>query len=318
MPIRRLSVLVRYVHTQTPTPRKVAVTRASAPAHSYTTRGDRTPVKASFIVTATFAVLMAACAEPENASSSEDNIVGSIPDSSTVAPALLLRFGSQRCTGQHIGGGIILTAAHCFWTMQEMVPVPRYVSIQDGAGALIAKLNVGEYELKLPTLVDNPEMSIAPQPDLAIIAPNEARQTIANLPAVNIDYAEVEPGEELYIAGYGESRFMAGIEAPKLRVGKANIETINDIFYILYYDNKSESASAAPGDSGGPLFSTKDGVVHLRGVASTVQTGRTDRGDYLSYSRYTRVNAAVAREFIEATRNELLSTGSDGTRSPAE
>mgnify|MGYP000473396653 FL=1 len=137
------------------------------------------------------------------------------------------------CTGVHIGGGRILTAYHCVARPQK----PRYGIVAPSTGKI--------YDIGTAYTVTAPDpagfMQVGetqqPQPDLALIkTTGKAAQVISSLPVVKLGKTLSIDEDKAYISGYGRQDFTEQAKVGELKVGKAYIDKVTEMFYILKFN----------------------------------------------------------------------------------
>lgn len=219
-------------------------------------------------------------------------------------------FDGGSCTGQHIGEGYLLSAAHCFIVSgsgeQTRIKVKNYQA------ETVVSLSPNTYDLWLATAVENREMLSGghsytiPTPDLVIVRP-KSEANIEKVKALNhfsLSKAKLSRGQEgLDIAGYGITGYEPGSTSDgKLRAGTAGVSQIEEHVYTALWrkDLGGVLAGGAQGDSGGPLFSEdQDGHLLLHGVASAITKGTNQAAEVdRVWTLYTKINRPNVMEWI--------------------
>jgi Trypsin len=165
--------------------------------------------------------------------SSEANaLTGADPDSVTLQRYTVVVAGTKgRCTGVVLAQDIVLTAAHCLEAgklrvatsdVTEAVPHPQYSAAQRGS------------------------------PDLAIL--KLAKPLPDRFTPVFLEPRLPGDGTDLIAAGYGKSADKEAKGNPVLRTVLQHIAVRYSTYLTLTGVGES-AAGAAPGDSGGPVFS---------------------------------------------------------------
>jgi Trypsin len=166
-------------------------------------------------------------------------LMGADPDAVTVQRYTVVVVGAKgRCTGVVVAQDIVLTAAHCleagklrvvtgfrptlFTDVAQAVPHPNYRAAERGS------------------------------PDLAIL--KLAKPLPASFSPVHLEPRWVSNGADLVVAGYGKSADNDKGANLVLRTVLQHVATRNSSYLTLTGVGES-AAGAAPGDSGGPVFS---------------------------------------------------------------
>jgi hypothetical protein len=163
-------------------------------------------------------------------------LTGADPDSVTLQRYTVVVAGTRgRCTGVVLAQDIVLTAAHCLLAgklrvylsfhpallgdVKEVVPHPRYVASEHGS------------------------------PDLAIL--KLAKPLPDRFTPVFLDPRPPVDGADLVVAGYGKS---ADNDAKVVLRTVLQHVSARYLTYLTLTSVDDSTAGAAPGDSGGPVF----------------------------------------------------------------
>ncbi|MGE0174649.1 MAG: trypsin-like serine protease [Oligoflexales bacterium] len=221
---------------------------------------------------------------------------------------VMLYLNDSPCTAQHIGGGYLLTAAHCV-IIGGKGDRPS-LRIRHAGGFYLMSLEPHEYEEIRPAATETSEMTAGnrtfkiPIPDLSIIRP-KAEDNIAMLSALRKYDLTVnilnEQQEGVFIAGYGRTSYdnSSPIDG-NLRVGPAVVSNVEANTYQIFWRQGDGLTGATSGDSGGPLFTNADDKLLLYGVASNIIRKKNDSGSTeLVWAQYTRLDTFPVRDWIK-------------------
>lgn len=166
-------------------------------------------------------------------------LMGADPDAVTVQRYTVVVMGAKgRCTGAVVAQDIVLTAAHCLEAGKlRVVTSFRPASFTDVTQA-----------------VRHPNYRAAERgsPDLAIL--KLAKPLPASFSPVHLEPRWVNSGADLVVAGYGKSADNDKGTNLVLRTVLQHVANRYSTYLTLKGVGES-AAGAAPGDSGGPVFS---------------------------------------------------------------
>ncbi len=177
-------------------------------------------------------------------------LVGPTREAPELAPYVVMvvdRRDMSYCTGTVIGRSIVLTAAHC-------VESPENISIyhpddDDGEGTFLPTADVAVHPGYRPDAAQRRVLSI----DLALVRladplPSHFR------PVSLSDKLRVEIGQKLSLAGFG----IADETRPKtggvLREGTVEVRGTTPPFLVRLADPRGQGLGGCTGDSGAPIF----------------------------------------------------------------
>jgi hypothetical protein len=185
-------------------------------------------------------------------------LVGPTEDDPSFASHLVmvLNRGVDRagfCTGVVIAPRVVLTAAHCVVSTDNM---RVYYRAPGGAPILREIAATAVHPLFHPDAPAKRIVSI----DLALV---ETRQPLDERfsPAPLDDKGVVAVGEALKIFGYGVAEEGDGKTGGALRAAKLTVRAPQSSILLWAEDPDHGGAGACTGDSGGPIVSTKSGRV---------------------------------------------------------
>ena len=233
---------------------------------------------------------------------------------------LLLNINGSPCTGQHIGKGYILTAAHCFIIAGE--GADPTVRVTNFLGEDLFSLRPNEYKKFVAPSQSTSRMLSAgrtydiPIPDLLIFIPLD-ENNIRKVTALNkfklSSATQIKEQADRYSAGYGLVDYDQFDIDGKLRFGAAGISDVLEFGYATFWNREGQWAGGAPGDSGGPLFSVEGVDLVLHGVASNIQRKKDAAGLTVKvWTNYTRIDTQHVRDWIKDTTGLSYSDAQSG------
>lgn len=203
------------------------------------------------------------------------------------------------CTGTLIAHDVVVTAAHCAYDQSvELTVVFGTQNSPDSAPfiSFVDEVRIHPSYSVIRTILDKPveNRSIEEKKllfngwsDIAVLklqTPAPASFQIATL----LD-ATLATGDEIVLAGYGISKIADGLETDDGLLRKVALPIFKDDFNPSEYliDQRKDRGSCR-GDSGGPAYVIKNGVVALAGVSSHgIMNVKTCNG----FSTVTKINA---------------------------
>jgi secreted trypsin-like serine protease len=166
-------------------------------------------------------------------------LTGADPDAVSVQRYTVVVAGVKgRCTGVVVAQDIVLTAAHCL----EAGKLRIATSVRTGTLSDVTRA------------MPHPDYKAAEHgsPDLAVL--KLAKPLPGNFSPVHIEPRGVSEGADLVVAGYGKSADNDKGTNLVLRTVLQHVASRNSAYLTLTGVGDS-AAGAAPGDSGGPVFS---------------------------------------------------------------
>jgi secreted trypsin-like serine protease len=172
--------------------------------------------------------------------------------------ALTMR-GDSFCTGTYIAAEWVLTAAHC---VLDHARAKAAVQVEFGRGVLPALEQ--DRSIGIPLL--HPDYRGDQSNDIALIRLMEPVTKEAFQPVTLAKQEAIEVGELVQLAGYGTIGLNKVNKSGKLLETQVEISKVDESTKLIHYASRDGVNSACHGDSGGPMYLTKNGDLELAGV----------------------------------------------------
>lgn len=185
------------------------------------------------------------------------------------------------CTGTLISSNLVLTAAHCLRGMsKDSIRVAFSINVID-------KLDP-ETMIELADFEIHPKYGTNRLNDVALIALAKAAPAPYKPVSIISDDYQLTVGMPMLLAGYGVIDDSTGKDTEALRKVTVPMAKILDADAILVTD-QTKATGACNGDSGGPAYLEKDGVLYVYGITRGPHEGAPDChhfGEYTYASKF--------------------------------
>jgi secreted trypsin-like serine protease len=206
---------------------------------------------------------------------------------STVGLVVATQRGQFICSAAPLSPTLLVTAAHCVVDGGQMF---AFTAIDATSIRARDELNQVEHAALHPRFPRTGDAEILPN-DVAVLALSRPLPASVKVPPLAPASLTVEPGEEVLLAGYGESE--AGRDSGTLRAVLATLSGIDEDGRLQIEDTRRRGACS--GDSGGPLFVRRGAQWQLAGVLSGGPIPCRGENTYTNLARHADfVNATVA------------------------
>ncbi len=186
------------------------------------------------------------------------------------------------CTGTLISPNLVLTASHCLRGMNKN-------ALRIGFSLDVKNQLDVETMYEVADFVTHPKYGSSGRlNDVALIA--LAKPAPAPYKPVGIisDKYKLTVGMPMLLAGYGVTNDMTGADTEALRKVTVPMAKILDADAILVTD-QTKASGACNGDSGGPAYLEKDGILYVYGITRGPHDGAPDChhfGEYTYASKF--------------------------------
>lgn len=234
---------------------------------------------------------------------SEGALIGGHTSSAVQLPSTL--YLESGCTAAKVGPKLLLTAAHCaFGATRRRVSIgPRLRVTTDPAHGYtdleVASVHVHPTWEQACTATYCSSSKVTARLDMADVAVIEVVVDLDDVPATPVTAAPLSVGDRVTLIGFGCTKGArvsddrtsivradadAEIVAPESAVHEGSPIEASDVDrlrgnYLLTKGPGAEAASAGlcPGDSGGPLYTKRDGETFIAGVNSNYTFAPDDK-----------------------------------------
>lgn len=180
------------------------------------------------------------------------------------------------CTGTLIAPNLVLTASHCLRGMNKN-------SLRIGFSIDVKNQLDVETMYEVAEYVTHPKYGSDRLNDVALIAlAKPAPAPYKPVAIVSRDF-QMTIGMPMLLAGYGVIDDATGADTDALRKVTVPMAKILDSDMILVTD-QTKSTGACNGDSGGPAYLEKDGILYVYGVTRGPHAGAPDCHNYGEYT----------------------------------
>jgi secreted trypsin-like serine protease len=178
---------------------------------------------------------------------------------------LLMRDGKMWCSATLIGPELALSAGHCF------------EGKSDKPAALFLEFNQGAIRTQVTEVVVHPQYSDwfgRVTYDFALLK----LASKPGLPPIKLASTAPVKGEAVLFVGYGytDSKAKESFDGTK-RLGTNIVGKVEDKKLFFPKPQDEQTAQVCRGDSGGPVFATRQGVLELIGVVSGSMEGAASK-----------------------------------------
>lgn len=189
----------------------------------------------NILIGSSLSAMMISCGK-DNQHSTNDIVGGRVvtnTDAEARTTVALMRGSSSFCTGTLIGPRYVITAAHCLRS-------PNF-TIGFGLSARTAT------EVNIESMIRNPEGF-----DIGLVKLASPAPDFASVTALASDDIEIERGDELILAGFGQTAARGG-SSGVLKTVRTRFDQFNIVDKEVWF-GPTPGSSACRGDSGGPMF----------------------------------------------------------------
>jgi secreted trypsin-like serine protease len=185
------------------------------------------------------------------------------------------------CTGTLISPNLVLTAAHCLRGQ-------NFTQIRIGFSLDVKTQLDAETMYEISNVVIHPLYGINRLNDVALIALTKAAPAPYKPVAIVSEKYALTVGMPMLLAGYGVTNDLTGQDTEALRKVTVPMAKILDEEKIVVTD-QTKASGACNGDSGGPAYLEKDGVLFVYGITRGPHDGAPDChhfGEYTHASKF--------------------------------
>jgi V8-like Glu-specific endopeptidase len=257
----------------------------------------------------------AACAAPSDADQanetdpgeSDDALIGGRAASASQFPATVYLKGT--CTATKVAPNRLLTAAHCVLdpaTVSIRYPAGSRISVTSDPSKGYADVEVAAVHVH-PTWMKACEdaycaaSAVTARLDAADVAVIELAAELPGVAVASVTASSLAPGERVTVLGFGctagvlvrDTRESVTLKYAQTRlvpadravhegsaVLPADVAQVGGIYSLTAGPGAAKArAGLCPGDSGGPLYATRDGKLVVVGVASNYTLGLEAKDD---------------------------------------
>ncbi|AZZ37854.1 trypsin [Bdellovibrio sp. qaytius] len=162
------------------------------------------------------------------------------------------------CTGTLIAPNLVLTASHCLHGMNKS-------DLRIGFSIDVKNHLDVETMVEIADFIINPKYGTDRLNDVALIALAKPAPAPYKPVAILSAQYQMTVGMPMLLAGYGVTNDMTGKDTEALRKVTVPMAKILDKEMILVTD-QTKTTGACNGDSGGPAYLQKDGVLYVYGI----------------------------------------------------
>ncbi|MES2745938.1 MAG: trypsin-like serine protease [Bdellovibrionota bacterium] len=196
-----------------------------------------------------------ACGSVES-TKSQTSIYQGVEDNGNEAVGLLIKDGLKWCSATLVAPGVALSAAHCFDGESSR---PADLRIQFNGGSTAAQVT---------EVISHPRYSDwfgRVSNDVAVLKLDQS----LSLKPIALAKSAPTSGEPVLVVGYGyaDAQDVASFNGTK-RKGNNVVGKVEKLKIFLPKPKDESTAQVCKGDSGGPIFATRNGQLELIGVVS--------------------------------------------------
>lgn len=183
-------------------------------------------------------------------------------------------YGTLTCGGSHLGGGWIVTAAHCLLDKYQQPLERRRISILTGTVSLVSE-NGRRLSLEKDPIIHDQYDPVTKKNDIALLKiSNIDSLSFISIPSSSAEATLISIGSNLTVSGWGYTTANGEISTELLKVGVpvvkncASLYTDKDINPSRQICAGIEGRDSCRGDSGGPLVGLHNNQYVLVGIVS--------------------------------------------------
>lgn len=278
------------------------------------------------------ALVLVACGDEAGSAVADDHdLIGGTSAKNDEIPATvgISASGKHNCTAARVGERQLLTAAHCVLNLSTLAPRydathPVLVTLPNGTKTSYAVTEARVHPAWMERCADT-LCSVAAvtakldAPDIAVL---ELAEPVAGAAIAPIERRPLLPGDDVTIVGFGcikgvhvaddrpEIELLSSpqkvLEPAKAVHEGSFVETSDEPVYGGNYVLTGGQAGLCPGDSGGPLYVRRDGVLAVAGVNAnyTLQPDDVDAVGVPVTNWHTRVDTG-SRHQVDGWLTEI-------------
>lgn len=181
--------------------------------------------------------------------------------------------GNYGCSGVLVNPNIVVTAGHCVMTNNILVEPTAIRVYKPGVNIRQANPVTNAIAINVPSEYEDPETTTSPN-DIAFLLLAKPFVGAVTLPIADPDTTTeiLDSGDAVQIYGYGKINPSTSSDSPfyydAFSIPQKRLRGYAGYEHTYFNLTSDENGATCPGDSGGPVIGTLNGIMYLIGIHS--------------------------------------------------